>query len=177
MRNKVKELYIIPLSIPQNTALEQLKQAIAQTFSIETQITPSSLNLSFAFDPSRDQYNSTYILAKLLEVSPKGTVKILGVTDVDLFIPILTFVFGEAQLDGLAAVVSMYRLNNELYGLPRDEEVLRHRLIKEAIHELGHTFGVRHCSDYECVMRASTYAEEIDLKSEFFCTSCRKLIK
>jgi archaemetzincin len=166
---------IVPLGMTPNDMLQQLEQTIAQNFNVRTQMTPP-LELSFAFDSSRNQYNSTSILTRLLENPPEGVFKILGVTHVDLFIPILTFVFGEAQLNGLAAVVSMHRMRNELYGLPRDEKVLQSRLIKEAIHELGHTFGLYHCRDDACVMHASTYTEEIDLKSDSFCASCGEFI-
>ena len=165
---------IVPLGMKPND-MRQLERAIAQTFNVITQMTPP-LDLSFAFDSSRNQYNSTSILTRLLENPPEGVFKILGVTNVDLFIPILTFVFGEAQLNGLAAVVSTYRMRNELYGLPKDEKALQSRFIKEAIHELGHTLGLSHCSDYACVMHVSTYAEEIDLKSDAFCASCDEFI-
>ena len=97
----------------------------------------------------------------------KKSIRILGLTDADLFIPILTFVFGEAQLKGRAAVVSTARLG----GPPAARLPLR--LETEAVHELGHTFGLLHSSDDGCVMHASTYVEEIDLKSDSFCLSCR----
>ena len=90
----------------------------------------------------------------------------------DLYVPVLTFVFGEAQLEGRAAVVSSYRLRDELYGLPKNPERLKERLEKEAIHELAHTFGLIHCREPECVMHSYTYAEEIDFKSKNFCKAC-----
>jgi len=91
----------------------------------------------------------------------------------DLFIPILTFVFGEAQLDGPAAVVSASRLCPTFYGLPPDHELLYQRLAKEAIHELAHTFGLVHCQNQTCVLSSSSYAENIDLKEGRFCMRCR----
>lgn len=100
----------------------------------------------------------------------------MGVTSVDLFVPVLTFVFGEAQLDGKAAVVSSFRLRDELYGLPKNPERLKERLTKEAIHELAHTFGLVHCREPECVMHSYTYAEEIDFKSKDFCSACSILL-
>ncbi|HYU31798.1 MAG TPA: archemetzincin, partial [Thermoanaerobaculia bacterium] len=80
------------------------------------------------------------------------------------------------QLPGRAAVVSLHRLAPELYGLPADEERLVERAEKEAIHELGHTFGLIHCRQPKCVMRSSTYVEEIDLKEGQFCEGCRKAL-
>ncbi|TPW11234.1 MAG: peptidase, zinc-dependent [bacterium] len=93
-----------------------------------------------------------------------------------LFIPVLSFVFGEAQLDGPAAVVSTWRLDPVAYGLPGDAARLQERLAKEITHELGHTLGLYHCRQFECVMRSSTDVEEIDLKRGVFCPECRKLL-
>ena len=94
----------------------------------------------------------------------------------DLYIPVLTFVFGEAQLADGGAVVSAHRLRQEFYGLPTDPELLHQRLLKEALHELGHTYGLRHCPDYTCVMSASNGVERIDLKRAEFCSTCTQLI-
>jgi archaemetzincin len=105
-------------------------------------------------------------------MSADAECKRIGVVDVDLFIPVLTFVFGEAQLGGPAAVVSTHRLTNTFYGLPRDDDLMLRRLEKEIIHELGHTFGLYHCHQFECVMRSSTYVEEIDMKRAHPCPAC-----
>jgi archaemetzincin len=131
------------------------------------------IDLENYYDPGRRQYNSSQILLQLIHSAPADAFKILGITEVDLFIPILTYVFGEAQLDGVGAVVSMHRLHNRLYGLPDNDRLLRDRLNKEAIHELGHTFGLRHCTTPGCVLSPSTYVEDIDQKSDQICHECR----
>jgi archaemetzincin len=125
-----------------------------------------------AFDPSRGQYDSTRLLELLLAAPDDAGERVLGVAGVDLFIPVLTYVFGEAQLQGRVAVVSLHRLRPEAYGLPRDPRLVLERLEKESLHELGHTFGLVHCVDGGCVMHVSTYVEEIDLKPASFCASC-----
>ena len=89
----------------------------------------------------------------------------------------LTYVFGEAQLDGRAAVVSTFRLDNQIYGLPANRNVLFDRLCKEAVHELGHTYNLVHCHRHPCVMMSSTYVDGIDLKSDRFCDDCRDAIR
>jgi archaemetzincin len=99
---------------------------------------------------------------------------VLGVAEVDLFIPILTFVFGEAQLEGPGAIVSTHRLNNKFYGLPENQTLLVQRIVKESIHELGHTFGLLHCSSPGCVLNSSTYVEDIDQKSDALCPQCQQ---
>jgi len=89
----------------------------------------------------------------------------------------LTYVFGEAELDGRAAVVSAFRLDNELYGMPPDPDLLFERLVKESLHELGHTFGLMHCHRTDCVMSSSTYVEHIDLKNDRFCDRCLRALR
>jgi archaemetzincin len=97
---------------------------------------------------------------------------VLGVTEHDLYIPILTFVFGEAQLEARGALVSLHRLRQEFYGLPADSQLLAQRLLKESIHELGHTLGLRHCADYQCAMSPAHAVERIDVKLAEFCAAC-----
>jgi len=127
-----------------------------------------------AYDPSRDQYNSRRLLEMLHSLRPASAERVVGIVSFDLFIPVLTFVFGEAQLDGRAAVVSSLRLDNRFYGLPPDRALLQARLATEVVHELGHTYGLRHCAAPRCVMNRSTYVEEIDLKNDTFCSRCAR---
>jgi len=136
-----------------------------------------SINLKLFYSVERNQYHSTLILAQVLKQLPRDGDKIIGVTNVDIYIPILTFLFGEAQLGGKGALVSTYRLNNRFYGLPSDEDLLYQRVLKEILHELGHTLGLIHCQDFECVMNSSTYVENIDLKHARFCTHCEMALE
>ncbi len=130
-----------------------------------------------AYDPMRGQHNSTRILSAFLERPHPGDDKHLLVVDVDLFIPVLTFVFGEAEFGGTAAIVSTHRLSNRYYGLPGNHRLLIGRLEKEIIHELGHTFGLFHCRQFECVMRSSTYVGEIDVKKATPCPDCAAMLR
>jgi archaemetzincin len=164
---------ILNASTLEDERLEEISLAVGQVFGLRTYVTPAQLNLDRAFDASRGQYNSTALLAQLLQVSGGMDEKRIAVVGVDLFIPVLTFVFGEAQLNGLAAVVSYHRLANPFYGMAPDESQTWKRLEKEIVHELGHTFGLYHCHQFECVMRSSTYVEEIDLKRGRLCSGCQ----
>jgi archaemetzincin len=130
-----------------------------------------------AYDYSRAQYNSTELLRRLLRLeSASSSSKVLGITSVDLFVPILTYVFGEAQLDGTASVMSTYRLDDLVYGLPPDRVKLFERSLKEAVHELGHTFGLLHCGNFECAMHASTTVDDVDVKAATLCDRCFRAI-
>jgi archaemetzincin len=165
---------VVPIDVDPAPWIEELEKGIRRCFGSFTRIHRLPVSLDRTFDMKRLQYNSSQILLQLLPHAPGDGTKILGVVDVDLFIPVLTFVFGEAQLRGDCAVVAMHRLNNRFYGLPDDPALLTERLVKEALHELGHNFGLIHCVNPECVMRSSTYVEEIDQKSAELCDRCRE---
>ncbi len=125
-----------------------------------------------AFDPNRRQYSSVALLKALMAHSAPPDAKVLGISERDLFIPMLTFVFGQAQMDGRYALVSTARLRQEFYGLPGAEALLHQRLMKEACHELGHTFALAHCSNAGCPMSLSTTIRHVDLKSTEYCEAC-----
>jgi archaemetzincin len=178
----VKPIHLIPLGAPSRPGaepgldlLEYLAAALARTFRTPCQIRPETFDLSFALDAGRQQYYSTAIIQRL-ERAVNPDVRVLGVTASDLYVPVLTFVFGEAQLDGNCAVVSTARLKEEFYGLPPRPDMVRERLLKEAAHELGHTFGLRHCANWRCVMTSSHAVERLDVKGAEFCGVCRKSI-
>ena len=173
----MKPIHLIPLTNgtgePGLDRLEHLAANLARKFGTPCRIRPETFDIGFSFDTGRQQYYSTAILQKLERASDPDA-RILGVTPCDLYVPVLTFVFGEAQLDGNCAVVSTARLKEDFYGLPSREDLLRERLLKEAAHELGHTFGLRHCNDWRCVMTSSHGVERLDVKGSDFCRSCRK---
>ncbi len=132
---------------------------------------PLIQNLGFAYDQGRKQYHSTLILEKLANRAPASAIKILAITDVDLFIPILTYVYGEAQLNGKACIISTSRLKKGLPPMATQDAFLA-RVFKEAIHELGHTFNLLHCPDYACIMHYCRSEDDVDRKSEELCRYC-----
>ena len=167
---------LVPMGRIDRAPLESLCEGLAAHLSIACSLQPEAFDVEFAYNPLRAQYDSTEILKRLLAEPPAECWKVLGVCEVDLYIPILTFVFGEAQVNDHGAVVSLHRLRQEFYGLPADPPLLQDRLLKEALHELGHTYGLRHCDDYQCVMSASHAVERIDLKRAHFCQACSQVI-
>jgi archaemetzincin len=166
---------LLPVGEVDRSHLELLAEGLAPILRVACSIHTEGLEVAFAFDSLRGQYHSTELLRRLMKQPAVETWRLLGVTEADLYIPILTFVFGEAQLGPASpatALVSMHRLRQEFYGMPPDPAVLADRLLKEALHELGHTLGLRHCANYRCVMSSSHSVENIDLKLAQFCSTC-----
>lgn len=157
--------------------MDRLGEALERILGMTVRQRTPAFDPETAYQPARGQYSSTTMLRLLLGDTGITGERLLGVTSVDLCTPVLTYVFGEAQLDGRAGVVSIQRLRPEVYGLPPDDALLYARLEKESLHELGHTFGLLHCDDAGCVMHASTYAEEIDFKGPGLCARCMDVVR
>ena len=153
--------------------LERISGAVTTEYNCIVVIKEAHTDISEFFDPGRRQYNGDKLLREVDTLQVPGSAKVIGLFQVDLFIPILTYIFGQAQLGGRTSIASLYRLSNERYGMMPDDELLLNRFIKEVIHELGHTLGLIHCHTASCVMRSSTYVEDIDLKNSHLCSKCR----
>jgi len=178
----VKSIQLVPLAGSGGTGSHRSRRSICWSslrrgsparFACPAGVSQRNMELDFALDGRRGQYYSSAILQQLDRAADSDS-RVLGVTSCDLYVPVLTFVFGEAQLDGNCAVVSTARLADPFYGLPRRDDLLRERLLKESVHELGHTFGLRHCGDWRCVMTSSHAVERLDVKTSEFCARCRK---
>lgn len=153
--------------------LEKTAEAVVNEFHASVYLRDGHVDLSDFFDPNRRQYNGNSLLKLVDSISFTDSIKTLGLFNVDLFIPILTFIFGQAFLNGRTGIASLYRFSNERYGMTGDNQFLVDRFKKEVIHELGHTFGLIHCPNQTCVMRSSTYVEDIDQKNQQFCFNCQ----
>ena len=201
----MKMLDLLPIGNFDERLLQEVAPALADAFRVPCQILGTRLDPQFAFHRERQQFHSSEILQAMQEYAGVGRTllsdsfncasgereaaelagrsarptrpwRVLGITGVDLYIPILTFVFGEAQMGGPCAVVSFHRLMQEFYGLPADPAVLIDRLVKECVHEVGHTLDLTHCDDYSCAMAPSHAVEWIDLKESVLCPSCQERV-
>lgn len=166
---------LVRVGLVDQQVVHGLAASIQQSLGCACNIATRYIDADAAFDPARSQYNSTQLLGCMeAEMSPQLAPgeRVLGVTDQDLFIPILTYVFGEAYLEKPIAILSFARLYPQFYGLPKNPDLLMRRATVEAIHELGHTYGRLHCAEPDCAMHASRVADEIDLKGPGFCEEC-----
>jgi archaemetzincin len=167
-----KDLCIIisPIGDIDQETCDLVEKKIQSLFGYRTATHPVLSDILFAYDENRKQYYSTAILQKLADNAPENCFKIIGITSLDLFIPILTHVFGEAQLGGKACMISTYRLQDSMET--ESYAKIQDRIVKEAIHELGHAFSLRHCDSSSCIMHYCRGIQDVDIKSDRFCRYC-----
>lgn len=170
-------IILIPFGYLEKELVEIVSPDVGREFLSEVKIKEGYLDLSEFYDPARKQYNGTKLLTRIDTSFATVFDKTVGLFNVDLFIPILTYIFGQAYLNGRSGIVSIFRLSNDRYGIKSDEKVLYDRFRKEIIHELGHMFGLVHCYNPTCVMRSGTYVEDIDQKSHHLCAKCREQLE
>jgi archaemetzincin len=175
---KVPEtIYIVPFGKADTKTVETLCRPLERTFGLKTMIRNQEPVPREAYNTTRGQYLSTAFLDALRRKHPGDASKALAVADVDLYVPRLNFIFGEAEKPGRVAVISLTRLRPEYYGQPADKQLFSERMIKEAIHELGHTFGLWHCLNPVCVMFFSNSLPDTDRKGSEFCARCARQLK
>ena len=166
------DIFIAPLEFYSKMLLQNLIKELSNRFTSEINVVEIDLNIDKYFSSDRKQYFSTQIIAEAIKLTDHLKGKVILITDVDIFVPALTFVFGEAQLNGKHSIISVCRLHEEFYSGISNENLLLERTIKETLHELGHNYGLRHCIDWDCVMHASHGIEEVDIKGADFCQKC-----
>jgi archaemetzincin len=150
--------------------LEDVRHKLHTTFRIDVQVLKGREAPYFAFSSYRHQFSAPAIIRRIAGLVDQSNAKILALTPFDLFAPRTNFVFGEAQISGPAAVISLFRL------IDTDRNKYLARVGKEAVHEIGHTFGLDHCDNPKCVMHFSHNISDADVKSDTFCDPDRAAI-
>ena len=155
--------------------MNSIGQALKNVFKLEIRITSPIELPKDAYDESRDQYEGKQLIHNLYE---KYGGMVLGVTDKDIYAKGLNFIFGQAQLKGRIAIISLHRLYPEFYKKPKNIRLLMERAQKEGVHEVGHALlGLTHCMNPNCVMNFSNTIEDVDRKSKNLCESCKTIEK
>jgi len=170
-----ESLGIVQLGPTLEYTVEDLTAKLALKFpSYQVQRLDAIDDPAMAFDSFRNQYHSTRVLVELEESSRADRVdRILGISAFDLYVPGMNFVFGEARCPGRAAVISTYRLKPD-ENMP---ELFESRIVKEAVHEIGHMLGLKHCPKSSCVMYFSERIADTDRKRDSFCLECGPKVK
>lgn len=177
MRTEVMQfLSIIPFGLIQKEVLNFLQLELANVVGFQARIFNAQPIPQYAFNSKRNQYHSTRILESLKQIKARGEL-ILGIVDVDLYVPELNFVFGEANILDSVCIISIMRLRQEYYSLPKNNKLFLERILKEAIHEVGHTYGLAHCDNPKCIMHFSNSLRDTDTKGPSFCFRCEVKIK
>jgi len=170
-------LYIAPVVFSNIQLLDRIIGTLKQTFRSHVNKISLLIDTDSLYSYKRGQYYSTGFMEQALIQTTHINGKIILITELDIYVPVLTFLFGEAQLNGKHSIVSVFRLHEEFYSGFTDNELLFKRTIKEVYHELGHNFGLIHCHDWDCVMHSSNSIEEVDLKGNNYCKYCNNLLK
>jgi archaemetzincin len=167
------DLYIAPVVFSNQTLLDDVIKNLGTVFRKPIQRLNLDIDTDRLFSVERNQYYSTGFLEQAIPQTDLIQGKILIITELDIYVPVLTFLFGEAQLNGKLSLVSVCRLHEEFYSGTSDFNLLIERTLKEALHELGHNYGLIHCQDWDCVMHSSNSVEEVDIKGSGYCNNCR----
>ncbi len=163
---------------PSKDLLMTLEKSLSEEFNVCIITAPLIKEIPYQlFDKQRNQYRSNDILQWLsYNYKLSKSTKILAICNFDAFSGLLNFVFGEAYVDGTVVAIYLPRLRQEFYSLKADEFLFHQRVVKEAVHELGHAFGLNHCGNIRCVMHFSNSLYDTDIKESHFCDICKGLI-
>ena len=169
-------IYVAPVVFSNTQLLDRIMGTLQRTFKATVSTMSLSVDTDSLYSYERKQYYSTGFIEQSIAQSNHINGKIILLTELDIYVPVLTFLFGEAQLKGKHSIVSVFRLHEEFYTGITDNELLFGRTLKEIYHELGHTFGLTHCNDWDCVMHSSNSIEQVDLKGNNYCKNCKSQI-
>jgi archaemetzincin len=167
-------LQIAPVGGTSRALVRELAEPLRAELGLEAVALGAPLaEPQYAFNKDRQQYHATSILRRLSPQRQKEQLGVLGVAEVDLFVPDAPFVFSEADRGARAAIVSIARMRPELSGQAPNNDLVRARARAEAIHAAGQLVGLSHCDDLRCVMFLAQSPQDVDRKGTSLCHECR----
>lgn len=170
-------IVLVPFGDIKKNLIEKLQAEISIIFHpLQVTISDTISIPRGAYNPKRRQYNSSPFLKALRKCVNDKHSKFLGITSLDLFTNGLNFIFGQAVIDGNVCIISIYRLRPDFYRSPPNQKIFVERATKEAVHEIGHCFALKHCPNPNCVMYFSNHILDTDRKSTNFCEKCKLII-
>ncbi len=167
-------IVLAPIGPVPSDLLSWLAERLEEAFGRRVVVAETLPLPATGYDPRRRQYRGDALIGVLRTLPYPTAERILGLTDADCYAPGLNFIFGQATADGREAFVALSRLRQSFYNLPEDPTLFRRRALTEAVHELGHTWGLPHCPDPHCVMHFSNTLHDTDVKGADFCLRCRR---
>lgn len=193
----LNNINIIPVGSIDPDILLYLKKRISELFETEANILEKIDLPVDSYDKERNQYNASLALNNItsgLKIKDLENINVAILKD-DIYSPTFNFIFGISTDFPKVCLVSIARLNQFFYTLPgfveqssdknkpgrlkrNDREVYKERILKETVHEIGHTIGLHHCDDNKCVMYFSNSLLDTDRKGAKFCLRCfEKILK
>ncbi len=163
---------VVPIGDVSEIAIKTIAAHIQGYLGLATDILPPLEHPSYALNHRRLQYNAAVIIKTLALRKFCDHDKVIGILNVDLFLPIFEHVFGEAVQDGKYALTSLYRLGRNPDGSTSSRPLVLERAAKVALHETGHLFNATHCMDERCLMHFSGKVIDLDKAPLSFCRYC-----
>lgn len=169
-----KVLLLVAVGSPPPMVLKDVEEPLVKQLGLSVAYSKTTLPTpSYAFNKDRGQYHCNAIMRRLVPLLEPQHSFVLGITDVDLFVPDSPFVFGEADRESKSAVISISRLRPAAEG-----ESLRRRAQMEVMHQAGHLIGLSYCEDARCGMFLAQSPQDVDRKQLQLCNLCRnELVK
>jgi len=175
MKIKEKHIYLVPIGDINKKYFPKLCDDLSLKFKLKCYVKSPLTHPDYAYNPKRKQYLADKFLGNIKKIKIDDSInKIIGITEVDLYARGLNFIFGQAELSSRNCIISVIRLDPRFYRDEYNEKLFYERVLKEAVHELGHTFGLQHCDNRKCVMVFSNSLLDTDYKSSNFCERHQK---
>lgn len=168
------KIVVVPMGEVDFMMVNKLASNLGPVFSRSVDILKGMKMPSEAYNVVRNQYYAQVILAKLERTKANSREKVLAICEEDLYLPDENYIMGYVDKLSGTAVLSLYRIRQEFYGLPEDESKVYPRLFKEAVHRLAHLFELTECRNPKCVNYYSQVMLDIDNKSDKFCDICKR---